>query len=298
MKLNRLVKDPLFHFAGIGLAIFIIIGAIAPAKPADQIIVSEENLLLFIQSRSKMFEPNRAANFLDDLTAEERKRLIEDFVKEEAMYQEALKLGLDRGDYVIRQRMVQKLDYTLAALASPAQSDEPALEAYYSSNAQRYTEPARATFTHVFISRDDSNPELSKQRAERLLQELQASGAGFLDAPRFGDQFLFQTNYVERNFADIASDFGVEVPQAVFAQSAPLNTWFGPSKSSYGYHLIFVAEKLPERLIPLEDIQQQVERDFEQARKNSAIDDIVDSLIKEYSVVDEFAGDIPSEWTP
>lgn len=56
-------------------------------------------------------------------TAEELKGLVDAFVKEETYYREAIALGLDQDDTVIRRRLQQKLQFISGGTPTPAPSN-------------------------------------------------------------------------------------------------------------------------------------------------------------------------------
>lgn len=285
-----LLKDPLLHFLAAGLILFLAGSALKPASaPPDSIVVDRDALLTFIQYRSKAFEPDAAAAILDGLDDEERARLVRDFVREEALAREAEALGLDANDYVIRQRMVQKVEF-LAEAAAKAPDLTPADErAYYAANAERYRSPPAATLTHVFVSAERKGDGAAKQEADGLLKRLRDSGATFADATAYGDRFLFHKNYVDRTRDYIESQLGADAVAAAFDEKTPLNAWLGPFRSDYGWHLIFVTARTPARLAPFDEIADLVRSDLEEERRRRAIDRAVDDIVARYDVVDKLA---------
>lgn len=280
--MNKLLRDPLLHFFVAGAALFWALNIFAPAEEADRIIVDREALLSFIQYRSKAFEPETAAAILDAMSEENRKRLIDDYVREEALYREAMKMGLDQGDYVIRQRMVQKFEFMTQAASTPAEPDADALAAYYENNKQDYYVQPGATFSHVFVSATKHSSDYQVQ-AETLLGELRQSGAQFEDATRYGERFLFHTNYVERTYAYIKSHFGEPATEVIFDDATPLSQWAGPVFSEHGAHLIFVTARNPGFIQPLEEIKSTVAADMTGAAQRARNEKLIDAIIEDYA---------------
>ena len=128
-------KQPLFHFLLLGLLLFLIFDLTATTRPAagKTIVVDREKLLTHLQFRSKSFDTGQLETTLETtletLSPEKRSALIESYVQEEALYRESLSFGLDVNDYVIRQRLIQKVEY-LASAAQP--------RAYNAANAQPF----------------------------------------------------------------------------------------------------------------------------------------------------------------
>jgi parvulin-like peptidyl-prolyl isomerase len=287
---RRLLNDPLLHFLAAGLFLFVVGNAVKPPPAADKTIVVDRSALLqFIQYRSKAFEPRAAAALLDGLDDEARGRLIEDFVREEALAREAKALSLDANDYVIRQRMVQKVEFLAEAAAAPADPTEADLAAYYDANKDRYASPPSATLTHIFFSTEKKPAAAAEAEAVKLLSRLNAAKAGFNDATQYGDRFLFHKNYVDRTDDYIRSQLGDAVNSAVFNPATPLDRWTGPYLSQYGAHLIYVASRSPARLAPLSEIENLVRSDLVEERRQQAIDRAIGDIVKNYTVDDRIS---------
>lgn len=290
MTVRKFLKDPLFHFLAAGLALFVAGSALKPAEPpTDAIVVDRNALLSFIQYRSKAFEAATAAAILDGLDDRAREELVRDYVREEALTREAAALGLDANDYVIRQRMVQKIEFLAEAAAEFADPVDADLAAYYDANRDRYASPPSATLTHVFFSTEKETPDAAKARADRALARLKAAKAGFNDATADGDRFLFHKNYVDRTNDYIGSQLGGEVERAAFDPEGALNEWRGPLRSDYGWHLIYVTARAPARLPPLAEIADLVRSDLAEERRQSAIDNSIDAIVAKYRVDDRLA---------
>lgn len=284
--MKKALHDPLAHFLAAGALLFAIGSAVKPAEQAENLIkVDRAALLEFIQYRSKAFEPSAAAAILDGLSPEARADIVRDYVREEALAREAEALGLGANDYVIRQRMVQKVEFlaesAAAAIAEPADAD---LAAFYDANRDRYTAPPSATLTHVFVSTEKKPRAAARAEAVALLADLKSSKAGFNDATAFGDRFLFHKNYVDRTNDYIESQLGGEIAAAIFDPAAPLNEWRGPYSSQYGEHLIYVAARTPSRLPPLGDIRDVVKSDYAEDRRLEAIEKAIEAIVAKYKV--------------
>lgn len=287
MRLPAIAKDPLTHFLAAGAALFIIASAVKPAaENAQSIVVDRAALLSHIQYRSKAFEPGAAEALLDGMSAGARERLISDYVREEALDREAVALGLDANDYVIRQRRVQKVEFLAEAAVQTAEPSAAEVEAHYAANAARYESPPAATFTHVFISATGRPRDEARATAAALLERLRAEGAGFDDATRYGERFLFHKNYVDRTDDYIRSQLGPGATAAVFDPAAPLGVWRGPFASEYGEHLIFVTARTPARLAPLSELEELVRDDLLEERRQQAIDAAIAAIVKRYHVVE------------
>ncbi|HBS33775.1 MAG TPA: hypothetical protein DEA50_01675 [Parvularcula sp.] len=291
MRLSALLKDPLTHFLAAGALLFMIASVAAPdGDEAKAIVVDREALLSHVQFRSKAFEPGAAEALLDGMSDDARAKLVKDYVREEALDREAIALGLDAGDYVIRQRRVQKAEFLAEAAAKTPDLTAKEVAAFYAANKGLYRSPAAATATHVFVSAKDRSRAEAKAAAAALLERLRADGARFEDATRYGERFLFHKNYVDRTDDYIRSQLGDEIAAAVFDPATALQEWRGPFSSDYGEHLILVTARTPSRLAPLAEIEDVVRADAAEERRQAAIDDAIDKIIARYRVIDRLEG--------
>ena len=286
-----LYRDPLFHFLAAGLIIFFLLGQLSPSEQDEQIIVDRASLLTFIQYRSRAFEPAAAEALLSSMSDEDRNRLIDDYLQEEALYREAMKLGLDDGDYVIRRRMVQKLEFMAEAAIGERAFTDDELRDHYESNRNDYALPARLTFSHVFLSEENRDEEVLMGEAARLMDELHNAEAQFEDATRYGDRFLFHTNYVDRTRDYVASHLGADATAALFNDETPLNAWSGPFRSKYGAHLVYLTDRKQGSIAPFAEAQTQVEADLRRAALEEERQSIIADVIASYDplIADDLA---------
>lgn len=284
--MKRLLKEPLVHFLAAGLGLFVLFGLVNRTTEDDGdpkvIVVDRDALLTFVQYRTKTFEPSVAEARLDKLSEEELERLIDDYVREEVLHREALALGLDRDDYVIRRRLVQKVEFITEGFAEASSAvDEAALQRYFEANKDDYYVEPYVTFTHVFFETEDRSREEARALAKKKLTELNRDEVLFSDAPQHGERFLYHVNYVERTPEYVASHFGVEMAKALFELSPDDEVWVGPFDSPYGVHLVMLTTNEPGREPALEEIKGRVIDDARRAavreRTAEAIDDIVDA---------------------
>jgi len=282
---KRFLKEPLVHFLAAGLGLFVLFGLVnrdeGDSDP-NVIVVDRDVLLTFTQYRIKAFNPSLAKQKLDSMSDEELERFIDDYVREEVLYREAIALGLDEDDYVIRRRLVQKLEFITEGFAeASANLDEAAVQRFFDANkADYYVEPY-VTFTHVFFETENRPREQARALAEKELVKLNRNGVPFSHAPRHGDRFLYHVNYVERTPDYVASHFGPPMAKAVFELEPNDFIWQGPFDSPYGVHLVLLTTNEPGREPDLAELEGRVREDARRAmvRKETeaAIADIVDA---------------------
>ena len=107
---SRIMREPLFIFVLFSAALYVIFLAQKPV-PENEIIVSEARLREFYQYKSQSFGLPAIANKLEVMSTEERNALKEDFIRAEVLVREARRMGLGEGDFIIRQRLIQKLEF-------------------------------------------------------------------------------------------------------------------------------------------------------------------------------------------
>jgi hypothetical protein len=183
-------------------------------------------------------------------------------VQEEALVREARAMSLDSVDYVIRQRLVQKMMYLIDdASTANTKVDEAALRRWYADHRADYRGEATLTFTHVFIDNEVKHPEGGEQAAKNLLATLEARQAGFADAPAYGDRIPFLQNFVERAPAFVANQFGERFARSVAALE-PSAHWQGPIRSDYGWHLVLVTAKTAAKDPSFEEVRGQIKEEM------------------------------------
>ena len=283
--LKKFLREPLVHFLAAGLGLFVLFGLVNRGDQVSDpnvITVDQEALLTFIQYRIKAFNPDLAKNKLNALSDEELQRLIDDYVREEVLHREAIALGLDDDDYIIRRRLVQKLEFITEGFAEAGASmDEAALQRYFDANkADYYVEPY-VTFTHVFFQTEDRPREQARALADKELQRLNRNSVLFSDAPQHGDRFLYHVNYVERTPDYVGSHFGPPMAKALFELEPNEFVWRGPFDSPYGVHLVLLTTNEPGREPELAELEGRVREDARRAKvreeTEAAIADVVDA---------------------
>jgi hypothetical protein len=207
--------------------------------------------------------------------------LIDDFVKEEILYREALALGIEQDDIVIRRRLRQKMEFISEDLATQAEPTGAELQAFLEEHPERFREPSRVSFAQVYLS-PERRGEAAWGDAERMLVALDA---GRSDPAEAGDPFLLEQDYRELAAHDVERLFG----RAFAAQVAelPIGRWSGPVESGYGLHLVLVRERDPARLPDLDEVRDAVANEWWAARRKEANRAFYDGLRARYEVTVE-----------
>ena len=283
----KVLIDPLGHFLVLGLALFGLFAWVAKDEGSSDTVIEVDRpaILTHIQYHARAFSPDAAAAHLDGMSDRELDRLIDSFVREEALYREALSLGMDQTDHVIKHRLVQSVEFITddVALRTTEVSDDE-LETYFEANRERYRIEPTVTFTHVFFNSERHGAEEARNLATEKLAELNRDRVPFTDAPGHGDRFLYLVNYVERTEDLVASHFGDEMAAAVFALVADDANWVGPLQSRYGQHLVLLTGRTVERNPELAEVEARVRADAERETAEKRRDAFIETLIDTYEV--------------
>lgn len=281
-KMKRFLHEPLFHFLLLGALLF---GAYAvlndgnDAAEAGVITITEGDIDWLIAAWSRQWRRPP--------TETELRGLIDDRVREEVLYREAIAMGLDRDDQIVRRRLAQKMEFLTEDLALMVEPNDSTLEAFYEANADRYLIPEQRAFSHVIFS-VDRRGDAAFDDARAALAVLQEESASVERAPELGDRFLQPYDYSLRSEERVARDFGGEFAAGVFA--AEPGGWTGPVSSSFGVHLVRVTEWAAPVLPPLADVIDRVRTDLAVQRREEANEAVFQALLQRYDVqVDEGA---------
>ena len=284
MSIKRIFKDPLSHFLIAGLAIYVALSFGEQYEDNQNIVITRDTLIEFVQARSRIFDESLAIRRLEQMSNADIHDLIQQFEREEALYREAQQLGLDQGDYVIRQRLVGKMEFlTNRDLAIPDPGDAE-LGRFFESNLQDYVEPAAATFTHVFLSGENAAGAELERNARDLLEKLVVDAVEPDTAQIYGDRFLFHTHYVDRDRRFVAAELGWAAADEIFSEESPKGRWFGPVLSDHGAHLVFLAERSPSRTPALADVRNRVVDDFARLERLELQAALEETIVSAYRI--------------
>lgn len=264
-----MLREPLVHFAVLGGALFWLHAAVAPRDGGHTIELSAADI--------EALRHDRRRRLGTDPTPAEDAALIERFVDDEVLYREALALGLDRGDIIVRRRLLQKMEFLLDGLHPVPEPTDAELDAYRLAHAERYRTPARIDLTHVFVGRDRHGTA-----AERVAAELRAALEGGADPAGLGDPFLRGRQLRGQSEQDLGGIFGPAFAGA--AAEWPVGTWMGPVTSSYGLHLVRVDARSPAELPALARIRAAVVQDWAEERRGEALRAALADLRRKYDV--------------
>jgi peptidyl-prolyl cis-trans isomerase C len=275
-----LAKQPIVQFVVVGAILGFALQWWTEEVPRD-----DETTIRISSTDVARLDTGWRARYNRAPTPDELNGLINAQVREIALHREALNMGLDRDDQVIRRVLVQKLEGIANNLIelSLAPTDLN-LEEYYAENTERYRPPSLITFTTVFID-PDLRGDRTLQDADKILAELQSRERPTEGIESFGDPFMLQRYYPEKDEQRVASLFGREFARSVFELSP--GRWHGPVLSGYGTHLVYVDVLMDFPTPPLEEVREQVTQDWVDEKRREITERYFADLLAQYEVVIE-----------
>jgi len=213
-------------------------------------------------------------------TDAELKGLIDDYVKEEIAAREAVGMGLDRDDTIIRRRLRQKLEFLVEDSAAASAPTDAELEKWLDNHREAFRAEPRIAFRQVYV-----NPERhgAKFRADagKLLTRLRAAGPD-ASTERLGDPTMLPAEQPLEPLRETSRSFGEEFGSELMKIEP--GKWSGPVESPYGLHLVLVRERVAAALPELSAVRPQVEREFAAARRKKELQSLYERLLAKYTV--------------
>jgi peptidyl-prolyl cis-trans isomerase C len=275
-RLRGLLREPLLHFLLAGAVLFGLGTLFDRASNASanetriQVSAAEIQQLRELWTRQWGHAPDSS----------QMKNLIDEHVREEILYREALASGLDKDDTIIRRRLVEKMEFLSQELAAdePSESD---LQAYFQRNREKFQVPARISFAHIYFS-PARRGMAAEGDAGRALAALKSGKISLARFSSLGDPFMLQNEYPLQSEQQIKELFGQEFARKLFECDA--GAWAGAVRSGYGFHLVHIEQKVPARLPELAEVRSQVLTDFKNQRLQAASEAFYARLRKRYRV--------------
>jgi len=271
LVLNRLLREPLLHFMVFGAVLFGFYAALNESPTttdSGRIFVTEDDVTRLLAQFRRTWSRSPTPN--------ELKELITAYVRNEVYYREALALGLDQNDTVIRQRLQQKMEFLIDAQADLSQPNEGDLQAWLTKNQDKYRHSPQIAFEQVYLG---VAPTLKKVETAR--QSLNSVGEAVLS---IASQSILLPSQVE-----LSSQQSVD---AIFGrgffrmlEALPVGNWSGPVTSAYGKHLVRVKTSKPGMDASLNEVRLVVQRDWQAARVQEVREAAFSQIQKRYEVV-------------
>jgi hypothetical protein len=269
--MKKLLKEPLFHFVLIGLALFVLYGWVSDRNDSQETIYFDDydmnNIIASWEMQWKRLP-----------TDDELKSLVEQNIRQEVFYQEALKMNLDHNDEIIKRRLAQKMNFLSNDLATLKEPSEEELKAYYAENKEKYLlSPIYSFYQISFRSDSRNNPQAD---AQQFLEKIEGQAPEALKEP--GDRLPFPIYFEATNRDELDRQLGMEFSRAL--ENLDTVMWTGPVRSGFGWHLIYLTEKIPARAPAYESIIKELKRDFEYENQRKINDQVYNELRRNYEI--------------
>ena len=271
--IKKIWREPLVHFLLIGAALFVFYEQ--TREPGSE----APNRIVMSSGQVEQLAANFERTWMRPATETELEGLIENYVRDEVFYREALAMGLDQSDPVVRQRMRSKLEFILEDLSSAEVADEVLL-AYLQEHPDKFRSPMQVSFQQVYVSPDGRTDLLAD--AETVLARLNEGAA----PESLGDPALVSYAFTLATPAEIERSLGERFGRAA-VELVPGDDWVGPVLSTFGAHLVKVGERVDARLPELAEIRALVEREYVVERRNEIKDLAYAKLREGYDVTIE-----------
>jgi peptidyl-prolyl cis-trans isomerase C len=257
-RVKRFAREPLVHFLVAGALVFSIWGG--GGDSADRsIIVTEAQVRALTEQWEQQWHRQPTPAEVDGL--------IRDLIKDEVYYREAIRLGLDQDDIIIRRRMRSKMEFLVAAQTENEVPSEAELQRWLDTHRRDYANSPALSFDQIYIGND-------ADRARAALAQLdKGADPATLALPLSVPPTLDATSAVE-----IDRQFGDGFANTIAA--LPPGRWAGPVASGFGQHLVRLRKQAPGTVPPLASVRQAVENDWREAnrvrRENAAYQALLD----------------------
>ena len=272
-SIRAVMREPLLHFLLAGAGLFLLFTYVSDPESTgdDQIVVTsgqmEHLTTLFVKTWQRA------------PTDQELRGLIDNYILEEVLYREATAIGLDQDDTIIRRRLRQKMEFLVDDF-SAADPPDVDLQQLLDDDPERFRTVPRVSFEHVYLIDAES------VSVDALLVMLQNDEP--IDSLPVGMSGLIPRRFHDASETTVSGQFGEKFTQILF--SLETGRWTGPVESPYGVHLIRIDEITEGRVPALDEIRDEVQREWLFDRRAATQQAVFDSLRDKYTItIEEYA---------
>jgi peptidyl-prolyl cis-trans isomerase C len=290
---RRWLAEPLVQFLLIGTVLFVGYQALHPGPQAR----ASSTRIELTQDDLRQMSVAWLAQGRPAPTPEQMRSLVDMKVREEILYREALALGLDNEDTIVKRRLAQKMEFLFEDVSALREPTREELKAWFEKNSVRFTLQPRASFRHLCFSPDRRGAR-AREDAARALDKLRGKPATAQQGAALSDPFMFQDYYPDRSFEEMAKLFGPRFAQALIQQQT--GSWQGPIESGYGWHLVWVESLTPSRVPAFEEVEADVKTEWIADQRAETRRRAYEAMRARYEIVlpapaeqDAFAADTP-----
>jgi len=284
-NMAKLLRQPLVQFLVLGALFYAVFAWVGGTTDSGS-----DNVIRVTAADINRLDAGWRARWNRPPTEGELAGLVRSHIREIALYRHAVAMGLDQDDPVVRRMLGTKLQtLTQNVVEFSLNPTDAELRAWFEANTEEYRAPALITFTQIFLD-PDRRGDATLEDAERILARLRAQSDPTAGVDELGDSFLLQRYYPAKTEFDISRLFGQGFAVSVF-ELAP-GEWHGPVLSGYGVHLVYVHAMEESPAPEFEAVEEQVKRDWMDAKQREIQADFVNNVIAAYEVdIEEGAWD-------
>lgn len=269
--MQRIIKEPLFHFLLLGGLLFLSYGWINKNEPTiddSEIILDDSDINRLAQAYQQNW------NQAPDSVA--LHKLIEEEIKFEIFYREALRLNLDHNDIIVKRRLGQKYEFLLKDMINTKPENDDMLKEYYSANKDKYKRSKSVSFYQIFFNKDQEN------RVLEFLKINSQKHPDVISVENHGDPSHLSFFYKEMDVESIKSRFGSSFARSIIAQSD--TGWTDILTSEFGQHAVYIQDIHTSEVIPFEKARSKVLSDWQTDQVNLENQILYKDLLKDYTV--------------
>jgi hypothetical protein len=278
--IRKFLREPLVHFIALGALVFLLFhfNANRDAPQDGKIVVTPGKVEQLVTGFSRTWHRPPTQLELDGLA--------EDYIREEVLYREALAMGLDKDDTIVRRRMRQKLEFLTEEASGAASPTDQDLQTWLDEHPDKFNVEPAIAFSQVYFNANRRG-ESALAVASKALAQINSGGKTIAASSELGDATMLPHELPLSRIDEIASVFGNEFARQI-SQLDP-GRWAGPVQSSYGWHLVYVSERMAGRSRPLAEVREAVHREWVATRRGEIVDATYSKLRQKYVVVVEDA---------
>ncbi len=276
--MRRLLREPLLHFLLLGAVLFIAFSLKTNSGGRGElrdIAITQGQVESLVEgfTRTRQRLP----------TAEELQGLIRERVREEVYYREALALGLDKDDLIIRRRLAQKMQFISDDSIAQVQPRDVELNAYLQAHPDKFRVQPQVTFRQLYVNPQKHGANLTRDAAQLLAK--MNSPAGDTGFAVMGDPLMLDHQFNALPMSEVGRLFGEQF--AVKLGGLAPGRWQGPIESAFGEHLVYISERKEGRAPALAEVHDDVRREWDDDRRLQANDQFYQKLLAHYTVTIE-----------
>jgi hypothetical protein len=310
--MNFLRRRPLLHFWLIGLLIFVVERGYFAPEPVLEVAYPNAEQIAVLASQWQQASGREAS--AADLT-----RMIQQAIDQSILLSEALQLGfhyhdsivqqrlirdmrfmqddsaasdvelleqayamnLHVNDLVVRRRLVQMVENYLRASGENQPLTDKVLRELYLEKIETFTQPERLSFSHAFVSFDRHRGK-SLERAEQLVKQFEEDKLSPEVGVSMGDAFISGYRFSKVTQQQIEREFGAGFGERVF--DCRVKQWSGPIRSVYGWHGVWLSERLPAEPMSYESVKSKLEHEYRRQTGKRSFENAMATLRAQYEI--------------